>query len=475
MAIHYTDTTKSTSIERYGVYSNWKNVSHTITANITIGAGGVVSYILTSTHSARGNLSLWVEINGKTIINSGYYGWFGEDHDTWNGPSKNEYITAMNSEFPYGYNSTCMGTAGTAVGGSISVKMKLIKGSSYSGWPDQWEESLKTEIISRNYWKDNTAGNQPLITDNGNNTFSITGYSGTIGDNNNITETRLQYQIGNGDWITTAGNSLTQKSITAAANEEEQTISARTRYKCKYGGDNNSYLYTSTATLNVKNYVAPSAPSDIRLDYSKNRLTIKENWLLKWTASNRANDNSYITGYRIRIYKNNSTFQLKNSGGIELTKELTPGYKEYYYDFEPASIIAKYCVADNDDKDSIIPSNELYLYDANKNNRIDSGDSVLVMTNNAYIPVFINTTVNSFAPGDIIQIHISAYTRNGNNAQIFSSNAWSETYTVKNAGVMRVKTSDGWKEGQVCVKVDGNWKEADIIKIKTPDGWEESI
>ena len=475
MATHYTATTDSTSIEKKGIYGSWKNVTHKIEANITIAVDGTVSYTLTSTCSSRGNLSLWVEINGKTIISAGYYGWFGENGDVWSGPSKNSYITTMDSRFPYNNNSTCKGTAGTASGGSITVKMKLIKGSSYSGWTKEWDASLKTTTISRNYWKDNTAGSQPLISDNGNNTFSITGYSGTTGDNNSITETKLQYKFGSGDWITATGNSLSKESITAADNEKEQTISARTRYKCKYGGNTNSYLYTSTTTLNVKNYVAPSTPSNIRLDYSKNRLTIKENWLLKWTASSRANDSSYITGYRIFIYKDSKTIRFKNSSGINLTKESTPGNKEYCYDFEPASIITEYYVAEANEKNNIIPSNELYLYDVNSNNRIDAGDSVFVISNNAYIPVFINTSENSFAPGDEIQIRIQAYTRDGNNTQVFSSDAWSKTYTVKSAGVMRVKTSNGWKEGQVWIKIDGEWEEADVIKVKTSNGWKESI
>lgn len=41
-------------------------------------------------------------------------------------------------------------------------------------------------------------------------------------------------------------------------------------------------------------------------------------------------------------------------------------------------------------------------------------------------------------------------------------------------GVVRVKTTDGWKEGQVWVMTESGWKEADSIYIKTTKGWTES-
>lgn len=42
-------------------------------------------------------------------------------------------------------------------------------------------------------------------------------------------------------------------------------------------------------------------------------------------------------------------------------------------------------------------------------------------------------------------------------------------------GTLRVKTADGWKEGQVWVYTSSGWKEAAGVYIKTADSWKESI
>ena len=50
----------------------------------------------------------------------------------------------------------------------------------------------------------------------------------------------------------------------------------------------------------------------------------------------------------------------------------------------------------------------------------------------------------------------------------------STEYTIQNSGIMRVKANNVWTEGQVWVKVDGNWKEADVVKVKVNGVWEDS-
>lgn len=42
-------------------------------------------------------------------------------------------------------------------------------------------------------------------------------------------------------------------------------------------------------------------------------------------------------------------------------------------------------------------------------------------------------------------------------------------------GVVRVKTTNGWVEGQVWVMTESGWKEADSIYTKTASGWKEAI
>lgn len=45
----------------------------------------------------------------------------------------------------------------------------------------------------------------------------------------------------------------------------------------------------------------------------------------------------------------------------------------------------------------------------------------------------------------------------------------------KSAGIVRVKTADGWREGVVWVKTATGWKEANAIYTKSSTGWKESI
>jgi hypothetical protein len=41
-------------------------------------------------------------------------------------------------------------------------------------------------------------------------------------------------------------------------------------------------------------------------------------------------------------------------------------------------------------------------------------------------------------------------------------------------GIVRVKTANGWVEGQVWVMTESGWKNAEVIYAKTADGWKEA-
>lgn len=464
MASHfggYNSTTKTYNHKKYGVYGDYKKVWYNFEYEITISGSGTISYKITSTSNIDDimgwsgcKVSAWIEIAGKTVLDAAWH----------------------SSGFPWKDGSTLSGTLSTT-SASITIKSKIIPGSNYTGWTDEWNESLSSTTMTRSSWTwyDNTAGKAPKITDGGNNKFSITGYAGTAGSNNSITETKLQYKLGNGSWTTATGNSLSATAITAAKGDGFQTVTARTRYKCqRYSGDS-SYIYSSEATLDVKNYQNPSNPSNINIGYTKNRFTIKENWNITWSRGTQANDSSPIEGYRIRIYKGANTIPIKDSSGTIIASETSKGNKDYCYDFEnPAWTIVQYVVADDDERDSIIPANKVASYDFNGNGRLDAGDSVYVQTNNLDTTFTIDPVQNGFVAGDTVKIMLHAYTRNGLGSKLWSSGVYSSVFTVQNAGVMRVKTSSGWKEGQVYVKVDGGWKEADVVKVKTSAGWKES-
>lgn len=457
----YNSTTKTYNHKKYGVYGDYENVWYNFKYEITISGSGTISYKITSTSNIdeiKGwtgcQTSAWIEIGGTTVLKAAYH----------------------KSGFPWKDGSTLSGTLSTT-SASITIKSKIIPGSNYTGWTDEWDKSLSSTTMTRNSWtwSDNTAGKAPKITDGGNNKFSITGYAGTAGSNNSITETKLQYKFGSGSWNTATGNSLGATAITVAATTDSQKISARTMYKCTRGGDDDHYIYSGTAELDVKNYQPPSTPKNISIGYTKNRFTIKEDWTVTWDRSKATNNNSGVEGYRIRVYKNNSTIPLKDSGGNIIATETAKGNKDYCYDFEsPAVTIAKYYVADDDEKDSIIPPNKVSSYDFNNNGRLDVGDSIISLEKNLDRTFTIDPVQNEFAPGDKVKVRLYAYTRYGNGSQLFSGDEYSAIYTVQNAGVVRVKTSNGWKEGQVWIKTGSGWKEADVVKVKTSGGWKES-
>lgn len=397
---------------------------------------GKLNWTLTASNNYSGGVAtcIYLKIGSKEIYNN-YWTYANRGDRAWN-----SYPTGDGSAS----GSIDIGTSSSSTA-SFSISLKLCCAQDARSSTSRYKTTSGT--LKRTWWTANTAGKAPKITDSGNNHFTITGNSGTAGTSNSITETKLQYKLGSGDWITDSDNSLGSTAITAAASAASQTISARTRYKCQRGGNSSGYLYSDTATLDVKNYVAPSAPSGVYIDYTKNRFTIKENWTLKWTAGKKTNDSSAIVGYRIRIYKNGKTIQFKDS------------------------------------KDEIIASGSSsdYYYDRN----------------NTDTTMNINTTTNAFAPGDTVKVYIHTYTKNGAGTKLFSSGVWTfsndkdKVYTVQNAGVMRVKGRVGgtdakpvydWREGQVWVKVNTGttakpvyeWVEADVVKVKKDGSWEES-
>ena len=180
-------------------------------------------------------------------------------------------------------------------------------------------------------------------------------------------------------------------------------------------------------TINL--YIQPDPPKTLELTHSKSRLTIKENWVIKWSGAKKRNNTSPIKGYRVRVYRIRD--------GIKETVPIPNGYTtesfgidKYYIDTESTA--------------------ESFTFDP----------------------------TSYFKAGDTAQVSIYAYTKDGYGEKIFSGNGttpkFSTTYPVENAGIMRVKVGNSWLEGQVYVKVGTDWKEAESVQVKTGDGWKES-
>lgn len=286
-----------------------------------------------------------------------------------------------------------------------------------------YRQSSSTSIaISSSTTVATAVGNGTVsITDNGDNTFTLKGAKGANGTNNKSTGPTLSWGYTN-DYGNSFSNGDKKTLSIKTASNATRTVYAKCYTGATYGSGN-----TVTASKAIKQYVAPSKPSGIKLTYSKSRLTIKENWTLEWTGGTKTNDSSPIKGYRIRIYKNGNTIKFKNSKGEVLTDDAGSGADRYYYDRD-----------------------------------------------NTETTMNINTSTNTFAPGDKVKVLIHTYTKNADGKRLFSDGVWSSEYTVKHAGIMRVKADGKWVEGQVYVKADGKWVEADVVKVKADGKWVEA-
>lgn len=259
--------------------------------------------------------------------------------------------------------------------------------------------------------------------------FSIGATSGKSVSGNEVNSTALYYRVGDSGAFTKASSLTYTGRLTCTDQVKSQTVYAYTAVDGEYNDP-----ISDTASKTIYNYVAPAKPGVPKLtdaSFKNNRLTIKQNWTYSWSAATTINNSSPVNGYRIRLYKNGT-----------LITGLTNG----------------------------------------SNNAIGKGTS-----NNAYLDrentsctVVINPTAFGFKAGDTVKLGIYAYTRNGNNVQLFSGGGTTEAQvnsvvsTVQNAGVVNVKVNNAWKEGQVYVKVNGAWKEAETINVKAGGAWKES-
>lgn len=316
-------------------------------------------------------------------------------------------------------------------------------GRGFSAYNGGNRKNYRTIIPARTiytsvYITGNSAGGVPTITDNGNNTFSITGNAGTNGNYNSITETKLQYAFNDDAWITASSNSLPATSLTAAASAKNQKIWARTRYKCQYGGDSNGYIYSGNTITYIPNYQAPSSPSNLRMLYNKNRLTIKEDWRITWDESTPTNDSSPVYGYRIRLFKKSPT------------------------DVDFKSI-------------PIIDDNEVQLSVGN----VQSDGTVYyhldIGTDTQYT---INPASCNLAAKDMFKFSIQPYTKYGTGTLLLGTEVSSNiSYSIQNAGIVRIIDTNGkGQEGNVWIKVSNTeWKEAETVNYKISNTeWRES-
>lgn len=334
---------------------------------------------------------------------------------------------------------------------------------------------FNVSAVSNAYATEVTPGSTYLITDNGDHTFTLWGYAGKGGANNDITEERLWYAVtttSSGSWAWgnnwsrfpkgAATHSLTialpKATISSIKNKNDKVdivscVETFASYGDSKNGIDGTYKYGD-----MKVYARPTQPGRPVISYKKSRLTIKEDWTYTWTPATAGNDNSPVNGYRVRIYKNGT--------GITGLKA-TPVFGNA----------------------GTVKEHRIELDGSNTTNYMD-----IVPSSDCKIR--FNPKTLGFKADDTVCISLFSYAKNGlgqtkwtntltgggtESYSLFCGNdtdgdkpVYSDIKTVQNAGIIRIKVNGAWKEGQVHVKVNGAWKEADIVHTKVNGVWKES-
>jgi hypothetical protein len=302
-----------------------------------------------------------------------------------------------------------------------------------------------------------TPGGKPTISfkDNGNNMVTISVTTGSNGDYNKLQSGSILYYTTNG--VTPTPNAYNGTIPLGTAEKttitKDVAISSKNAIKaiayCKYKYNTaDSGVKTSSNAF----YAPPTIESgNPKLIYKKSRLTVREQWKFDWSEVKikPANDDSQVAGYRMRLYKNGNAvpntihiLDIDNNGKrLSNESKSSDGTIDIFYD------------RDGKDNTSIIIDPSITL------------DRLNV----------------KFKAKDKVGLLIHPYAVDKNGKKYFKSgkagdgaSTYSGLLEIQNAGVVRVKVNNEWKEGQVYVKVAGAWEEAETVNVKVGGAWKES-
>ena len=267
------------------------------------------------------------------------------------------------------------------------------------------------------------------ITDNYNNTFTLTASKASSGTNNpagSLSNLKWGYTSDYEKGAFESGDTVT---LSRDGDANTRTVYATATTSATYGSNS-----VATKNVGINQYYAPNAPSKPALtdDSKKNgRVTIQQPWTFEWTCTPAVSaSNSAIQGYRMYLYKwlgnnNTTTINMCDSNGNSLCN-LWDGA---YYRAQAAS------------------SGTSLTFDPKK---------------------------SGIKPGDELTLRVQGYSFDGNSNRLYSADTYSGYFLVENAGIVRVKHGSNWHEGQVYVKHGGNWHEAQAVYVKSGSNWHES-
>jgi hypothetical protein len=279
------------------------------------------------------------------------------------------------------------------------------------------------------------------IVDNGDNTFTIAGTDATSGDNNTAT---TSYQWG---YSTSYGSSGKGTKILTIEDKTQatRTVYAKAVMKPSWIYDpnyNNGQGVVTTMSKDIKQYVVPSAPKDLKLNYNRARLTLEEPWTFTWTPSEAINSSSPLSGYFIMLRR-----LPKGSTEWEYIREINSSLTDDYISISPGS-----------------NSNENSNYFA----RRDNTSCTAIIQNPAEFGI---------KPGDKIKLRLKPFTFNGAGGAVQADGLTFEEsaeYRIYETGVVDIKVDGEWTTGKVWVKQDDKWQKAKEIMVNVDGEWKYS-
>ena len=265
------------------------------------------------------------------------------------------------------------------------------------------------------------------ITDNLNNSYTVTAKTPVSPNNNRIRSNVLTYY---------------RLKATGAADEITEQLQSNYEFidTIEFTPTDNSNTRLVTAMLDttgthqspsraqdskyIKCYVAPSVPG--RPVISNTKVTITDSVTYTWTAATKNNNTSPVRGYRVRIFKNGSEIVGLAKSGV----------------------------------------NDIIKADTNAR-WVDFGSNIL--------SVSFDLSNLGFSAEDTVSVGVYSYTLNGKGTRIFSTNqVKSGLSTIENDTVFHVKVNGQWEAGEVYAKVDGQWKKAKSLYAKVDGKWKST-
>lgn len=332
----------------------------------------------------------------------------------------NEYFTNYGRDFPCLNGSSAEGsiTLENPTNGSIPVIFNM--GLNFS-------QSSKTQYrtsytLTRTYYTD---GSPPAVSilNPGDNTYRISMTAGDPGDSNTRTKSIIYYTTDGSDPATSStSRSMIELDGTEASYitnsttiTEDRTIKAIAYSSFKYGSETSSEVKSA----NILFYAAPKITTPPYISYTKNRFTLKEPWKIIFNAE-AGNSRAPIASYIVSVFVN------------DMSKLIIPKAESTSINIDGISWEA----------------------------------DTQTLT--------IDPIAKEFKVGDKVKIYLEVRAKTGASNIVTSTKAESIEYVVQNAGIVRVKVNDEWKEGQVYIKAGDTWHEAETVYVKTSSGWKES-